>query len=138
MRATVQRVASAEVAVDGEVVSSIGEGLFVLLGVGREDGPDQADRLASRISRLRIFDDGQGRMGENLGDREILCVSQFTLYADLSRGNRPGFGEAAEPEQALPLYERVCELLDCSRGVFGADMKIAVVLDGPVTLLLQT
>lgn len=137
MRALVQRVSQAAVHVEGEQVAQIGAGLLVLLGVRRGDTPEQADRLASKVRELRIFDDPGGRMNEPLGEREALCVSQFTLYADASRGNRPSYAEAAPAEEAEPLYERFCEALGAKRGVFGACMGVALVNDGPVTLLLE-
>ena len=138
MRALVQRVSRAAVRVDGREVSSIGPGLLVLLGVAEGDGEAQADRLADKVRALRVFDDAQGRMNEALGEREILCVSQFTLYGELRRGNRPSFAAAACAEQAEPLYERFCELASAKRGIFGARMAVELVNDGPVTLLLET
>jgi len=138
MRALVQRVSRASVTVDGSVVSSIGEGLLVLLGVSVDDVPADADRLAEKVRALRVFSDADGRMNEALGGREILCVSQFTLYGDSARGNRPSYGAAAPGEQAEPLYERFCEAADAARGVFGAHMHVELVNDGPVTLLLET
>jgi D-tyrosyl-tRNA(Tyr) deacylase len=137
MRALVQRVARASVRVDGETVAQIGPGLLVLLGVGRGDGEADADRLADKLRRLRLFDDADGRMNEPLGDREVLCVSQFTLYGDARKGNRPSWAAAAPPEQARPLYERVCDRLGAQRGVFGAHMEVESVNDGPVTLLVE-
>jgi D-tyrosyl-tRNA(Tyr) deacylase len=137
MRALVQRVSRAAVAVAGERVSEIGPGLLVLLGIADGDGPEAADRLAAKVRALRVFADAAGHMNEPLGDREILCVSQFTLYADTRRGNRPGFTGAARPELARPLYERFCERAGARRGVFGAHMEIELVADGPVTLLLE-
>jgi D-aminoacyl-tRNA deacylase len=137
LRALVQRVSQAAVDVEGERVAQIGAGMLVLLGVGVGDGEEQADRLADKVRALRIFDDAEGRMNEPLGDREVLCVSQFTLYGDARRGNRPSYVEAARPEDAEPLYERFCEWLGAARGVFGACMGVALVNDGPVTLLLE-
>jgi D-aminoacyl-tRNA deacylase len=137
MRALVQRVSRASVRVDGETVAAIGPGLLVLLGITHEDTPADADRLADRLRALRIFEDADGRMNEPLGAREVLCVSQFTLYGDARRGNRPSFVDAARPEQAEPLYERVCARLDAARGVLGAHMDVELVNDGPVTLLLE-
>ena len=113
-------------------VASIGPGLLVLLGIHTGDGPQQADRLADKVRALRIFDDAGGRMNEPLGDREVLCVSQFTLYGDARKGNRPSYVEAARPEAAEPLYE-----LDAARGVFGARMEVELTNDGPVTVLLE-
>ena len=137
MRALVQRVSQAAVDVEGERVAQIGPGMLVLLGVGREDDAEAADRLAEKLRKLRIFDDADGRMNEPLGDREVLCVSQFTLYGDARKGNRPSYVDAAPPELAEPLYERFCERLGAKRGVFGACMGVALVNDGPVTLLLE-
>jgi D-aminoacyl-tRNA deacylase len=137
MRALVQRVSQAAVDVEGERVAQIGAGMLVLLGVGREDGVEEVDRLAEKVRALRIFDDAEGRMNEPLGEREILCVSQFTLYGDARRGNRPSYVEAAPAAQAEPLYDRFCEQLGAAKGVFGACMGVALVNDGPVTLLLE-
>jgi D-aminoacyl-tRNA deacylase len=137
MRALVQRVSQAAVDVEGERVAQIGAGMLVLLGVGREDTTAKADRLADKVRALRIFDDPDGRMNEPLGDREVLCVSQFTLYGDSRKGNRPSYVEAAPAEEAEPLYDRFCERLGAAKGVFGACMGVALVNDGPVTLLLE-
>jgi D-tyrosyl-tRNA(Tyr) deacylase len=137
VRALVQRVARAAVDVEGERVSEIGAGLLVLLGIGHEDTAQNADRLADKVRALRIFPDAEGRMNEPLGEREVLCVSQFTLYGDARRGNRPSYVAAARPEEAEPLYERFCERLNARRGVFGARMAVELVNDGPVTLLVE-
>jgi D-tyrosyl-tRNA(Tyr) deacylase len=137
MRALVQRVSSASVRVRGETVGAIGAGLLVLLGVSREDDDAAADRLAEKVRALRVFPDASGHMNEALGQREILCVSQFTLYGDTRRGNRPSFMGAAGPDLAEPLYERFCERLHARRGVFGAHMEVAMVGDGPVTVMLE-
>ena len=137
MRALVQRVARASVFVAGERVAAIGPGLLVLLGVTSTDLPQDADRLADKVTALRVFDDADGRMNEPLGDREVLCVSQFTLYGDARRGNRPSYIAAARPELAEPLYERFADRLGARRGVFGARMAVELVNDGPVTLLLE-
>jgi D-tyrosyl-tRNA(Tyr) deacylase len=137
VRALVQRVSRASVSVDGEVAAEIGPGMLVLLGIAEEDGAEQADRLAQKLRQLRIFDDADGRMNEPLGDREVLCVSQFTLYADARKGNRPSYAGAASAETAEPLYERFCDALAARRGVFGARMSVELVNDGPVTLLLE-
>jgi D-tyrosyl-tRNA(Tyr) deacylase len=137
MRALVQRVSRAAVKVDGRKVSSIGEGLLVLLGIAHDDSPATADRLADKVRALRIFSNAEGRMNDAIGDREILCVSQFTLYGDAARGNRPSFVGAARPEHAEPLYERFCERAGAERGIFGAHMEVELVNDGPVTLLLE-
>ncbi len=138
MRALVQRVSRAAVDVEGKRVSQIGPGLLVLLGVAVEDGPEQADRLAEKVRALRVFDDPEGRMNEPLGNREVLCVSQFTLYGETSRGNRPSYSGAAPAERAEPLYDRFCERLGARKGVFGACMGVALVNDGPVTLMLES
>lgn len=137
MRALVQRVGEASVTVGGERVAAIGPGLLVLLGVAGDDRPEHADRLADKVRALRIFPDADGRMNEPLGDRAVLCVSQFTLYGDARKGNRPAYVAAARPEHAEPLYERFCERLGAQRGVFGAHMEVALVNDGPVTLLIE-
>lgn len=137
MRALVQRVSQAAVDVEGQRVAQIGPGLLVLVGVARTDGPEQADRLAEKARKLRVFDDGAGRMNEALGGREVLCVSQFTLYGDTSAGNRPSYAAAAPAEHAEPLYERFCDRLGAKRGVFGACMGVALVNDGPVTVILE-
>ena len=137
MRALVQRVSGASVSVGGEPVAAIGAGLLVLLGVTHDDDAARADRLAEKLRALRIFPDADGRMNEPLGAREVLCISQFTLYGDARKGNRPSYVDAAPPEHAEPLYERVCERLGAARGRFGAHMEVALVNDGPVTLLLE-
>jgi D-aminoacyl-tRNA deacylase len=137
VRALVQRVSRAAVDVEGERVAEIGPGLLVLLGVTHDDTPEKADKLADKVRALRIFPDADGKMNEPLGDREVLCVSQFTLYGDARKGNRPSYVEAARPEHAEPLYERVCERLGAQRGVFGALMEVELVNDGPVTLLVE-
>jgi D-tyrosyl-tRNA(Tyr) deacylase len=137
VRALVQRVSQAAVDVEGQRVAQIGPGMLVLLGVGVGDGEEQADRLADKVRALRIFDDAEGRMNEPLGGREILCVSQFTLYGDARKGNRPSYVAAARPELAEPLYDRFCERLGAKKGIFGACMGVALVNDGPVTLMLE-
>jgi D-tyrosyl-tRNA(Tyr) deacylase len=137
VRALVQRVSQAAVDVEGERVAQIGPGILVLLGIRRGDSTEQAERLAEKVRALRIFDDAEGRMNEPLGDREVLCVSQFTLYGDTQRGNRPSYIDAAPAEEAEPLYERFCDALGAKRGFFGACMGVALVNDGPVTLLLE-
>jgi D-tyrosyl-tRNA(Tyr) deacylase len=137
LRALVQRVSQAAVDVEGERVAQIGPGMLVLLGVGVGDGEGQVDRLAEKVRALRIFDDAEGRMNEPLDDREVLCVSQFTLYGDARKGNRPSYMDAARPELAEPLYERFCDRLGAKRGVFGACMGVALINDGPVTLMLE-
>ena len=137
MRALVQRVARAAVRVGGDEVAAIGPGLLVLLGVTHDDTEADADRLAAKVRALRIFPDDDGRMNTPLGEREVLCVSQFTLYGDARKGNRPSFVAAAPGEAAERLYERFCEAASAKRGVFGADMQVELVNDGPVTLLLE-
>src|SRR6476619_630625 len=137
MRALVQRVSRASVSVDGQLISEIGPGPLVLLGVGHDDTEEQADWLADKVRALRIFADADGRMNEPLGDREVLCVSQFTLYGDARKGNRPSYVAAAPPDVAEPLYERFCDALGAKRGVFAARMAVELVNDGPVQLLLE-
>ncbi len=144
MRAVVTRVSSASVEIDGETVGQIGRGFLVLLGVHRDDRLEDARRLADKVCGLRVFRDGNGKMNLNLASvgGSILCVSQFTLFADTS-SRRPGFTEAARPDTAVPLYELF--MAQCrergfavEHGEFGADMKVASVNDGPVTILLDT
>jgi D-tyrosyl-tRNA(Tyr) deacylase len=139
VRALVQRVREAAVSVDDDEISRIGRGLLVLVGVRVGDGVEQADRIAAKLERLRVFEDAEGKM--NLSVREVegdlLVVSQFTLYGDARKGNRPSFVDAAPPEQAEALYERVRDALDAKGGVFGARMSVSLVNDGPVTLLLE-
>jgi len=137
MRALIQRVLSASVSADGVEISRIGPGMLVLLGVATGDGAPEADRIARKLLALRIFDDAEGRMDEPLGEREILCISQFTLLGDVSSGNRPGFTAAATAEVAEPLYERVCDEIGAQRGIFGARMAVELVNDGPLTLLVE-
>ncbi len=147
MKALIQRVAGAAVEVGGERVAEIGRGLLVLLGVAHADGPEDVERLARKIPALRIFEDAQGLMNLSVADigGGVIVVSQFTLYADTRKGNRPSFIEAARPEQAEPLYEalvaRLRETLGADRvgtGVFGAEMRVSLVNDGPVTVELRT
>jgi D-tyrosyl-tRNA(Tyr) deacylase len=138
VRALVQRASRASVRVDGQVTGAIGPGLVVLLGVTHDDDAAVADRLADKVRALRVFPDAQRRMNEPLGDREVLCISQFTLYGDARRGNRPSYVAAAPPEVAEPLYERFCDRLGAARGVFGAHMEVELVNDGPVTILLES
>ena len=146
MRALVQRVSRATVRVDGETVCSIGAGMLVLLGVAHDDDEAVCDRLADKVRALRIFPDAEGRMNEPLGrahaaegggSGEVLVVSQFTLYGDARKGNRPSYVAAARPEQAEPLYERFADRLGAARGVFGAMMEVELVNDGPVTLMVE-
>ena len=143
MRAVIQRVSRAEVTVDGSPVGACGPGLLVLLGVATGDGPDDADRMAHKVSRLRIFENGDGKLDRSIVELggEALVVSQFTLISDVTRGNRPGFSGAARPELARPVYERFCAALEAQgvhveTGEFGARMSIELVNDGPVTIVL--
>jgi D-tyrosyl-tRNA(Tyr) deacylase len=137
VRALVQRVSGAAVQVDDQEIARVGPGLLVLLGITHGDDEAKADRLAFKVRALRVFEDAEGRMNEPLGEREILCVSQFSLYADTARGNRPSFVEAAGGEVARPLYERFCEQAGAKQGVFGAHMQVELVNDGPVTVLIE-
>jgi D-tyrosyl-tRNA(Tyr) deacylase len=137
VRALIQRVSRASVTVDGTVTGAIGPGLLVLLGVTHTDTEADADRIAEKIRKLRIFPDADGKMNEPLGDREVLCISQFTLYGDTRKGNRPAYVDAARPEVAEPLYDRVCAALGAQKGVFGAHMDVELVNDGPVTVLIE-
>jgi len=144
VRALLQRVREASVTVEGRKVGAIGPGLLVLLGVGRGDGDSEAVALADRIAGLRIFEDAAGKMNLSLLDthRAALVVSQFTLYADTRKGRRPSFIDAAPPEEARRLYARACEALRAlgvhvEEGVFAAEMRVALINDGPVTILLE-
>lgn len=137
MKTLLQRVTEARVEVEDEVVSSIGPGLLVLVGVQRGDDEVVVDRMAGKIRSLRVFEDEAGKMNDPVGEREILCVSQFTLCAETRKGTRPGFADAAEPRLAEDLYERLCEALEASMGVFGATMQVHLVNDGPVTISLE-
>jgi D-tyrosyl-tRNA(Tyr) deacylase len=123
--------------VDGATVAAIGPGLLVLLGVTHDDDAAVADRLADKVRALRVFGDADGRMNEPLGDREVLVVSQFTLYGDARKGTRPSYVAAARPEHAEPLYERFADRLGAQRGVFGAHMEVELVNDGPVTISME-
>jgi D-tyrosyl-tRNA(Tyr) deacylase len=145
MKAVVQRVLEASVTVEGERVSEIGPGLLVLLGVGKGDGEADVAWMAEKLATLRIFEDGAGKMNLSLEDtsRQLILVSQFTLYGDARRGRRPSFTDALEPVAAKALYERVRDTLlarglSVGTGVFAADMKVALINDGPVTLLLES
>jgi len=140
MRALVQRVSSASVAVDGKEIATIGRGLLVLLGVRDGDTEHDADLIARKLLALRIFEGPGGRMDLSVGDvgGELLCVSQFTLYGETRRGNRPSFTSAAPPEAAEPLYERVRAALGAKGGKFGANMDVSLINDGPVTLLVES
>jgi D-tyrosyl-tRNA(Tyr) deacylase len=140
VRALVQRVSEASVMAGGEEVARIGRGLVVLLGVRRGDTDAEADRLAAKLLALRVFEDGDGKMNLSVRDAggELLCVSQFTLYGDTRKGNRPSFVDAAPPEEAEPLYERVRESLGgAAGGRFGAHMHVELTNDGPVTLVVE-
>lgn len=145
MRAVVQRVSSARVVVEGEVVGQIGTGLCVLLGVARQDGQAEAQRLAGRVARLRIFENEDGRFDRSVVDvgGQALVVSQFTLIAETAKGNRPSFTDAAPPEQAESLYDSFCDELgaqdvEVATGQFGARMAFQLINDGPVTIVLDT
>lgn len=145
MRAVIQRVTSASVTIAGEVVGSIGNGFLILLGVTGSDTPELCDYLAEKCAGLRVFTDENGKMNLSLADigGSILVVSQFTLYGDCRKGKRPSFVKAAQPELAIPLYERfIADLRDngihVETGRFGADMQVQLVNDGPVTLILDT
>ena len=144
MRAVVQRVSEARVVLDGETVGAVGAGLCVLLGVADGDGPADAERLAGRVARLRVFENVDGKFDRSLIDvgGAALVVSQFTLIADTAKGNRPSFSHAARPEHAQPLYERFCDAraamdVEVARGVFGARMTVELANDGPVTIVLE-
>ena len=146
MKALVQRVAEASVTIDGEVVAEIGRGYLVLFGVTHGDTEEMADKLASRVVKLRIFEDNSGKTNKSIEDvaGSIIVVSQFTLYADTDHGNRPGFSNAARPDLAIPLYERFVADLRAALGPervgtgrFGADMKVRLLNDGPFTVELS-
>jgi len=145
VRAVVQRVRRASVTTNGLVVGAIDRGFLVLLGVTTSDTSDAANRLAARVTRLRLFEDHAGKMNLALGDVDgaVLCVSQFTLYADTRRGTRPSFDAAARPEIARPLYDEFCAAvaragIRCERGAFGQHMNVELLNDGPVTLFIDT
>lgn len=146
MRVVIQRVSSASVTIGGEVRSSMGPGLLVLLGVGHEDGGDDIDYLVRKTAALRIFDDEEGVMNRSVTEAggEVIVVSQFTLMASTRKGNRPSYIEAAGHEKAIPLYEEFCRKLSgaigrpVGTGEFGADMKVALVNDGPVTICIDS
>ena len=146
MRAVIQRVSEASVTVEGEIISEIGLGLLILLGIEEEDTNDDIQWLSGKISRLRIFGDENGMMNKNIIDidGEVIVVSQFTLYASTKKGNRPSFIRAAKPENAIPLYEGFVQRLSLEldkkigTGIFGADMKVALENDGPVTITIDT
>ena len=145
MRAVIQRVSSAQVSVDGEVVGRVGRGFLVLLGIAPDDGEAEAQYLARKVAGLRVFEDDGGKMNLALGDvgGAVQAVSQFTLYGDVRKGRRPSFVDAARPEHAEPLYQCFCRLLAAEglavqQGVFQAHMEIALVNDGPVTIWMDT
>lgn len=146
MRLVIQRVTQAEINIDGAMHAAIANGLLILLGISTDDNTEDADKLSKKVAALRIFSDENGQMNRSVTDikGEILIVSQFTLYGDASKGNRPSFIHAARPEQAIPLYEyfvqKVRERCDLpvKTGVFGADMKIHLVNDGPVTIIMDS
>lgn len=142
MRAVVQRVKQTELKVNGELISKIPFGLIVYFGVKKGDDKEKADYLAKKIANLRVFEDSNGKMNKSVLDvgGEIMSVSQFTLYGDVSHGNRPGFSDAEVPELASPIYDYFCDKLalqgvTVKRGIFGADMKISQLSDGPVTII---
>jgi D-tyrosyl-tRNA(Tyr) deacylase len=146
MRAVVQRVSEASVAIAGDEVARIATGLLLLVGVEAGDSPAEAEWLAGKIAQMRIFPDAEGKMNRSVVDvsGNALVVSQFTLFADTARGKRPGFTRAARPEEAVPLYERFLAAVESAigrrpeRGVFAADMRVASVNDGPVTILIDS
>lgn len=146
MKAVVQRVSSSKVTVDGEVIGKTGWGYNVLLGVGPEDTKQHADVLAAKIAKLRVFEDDEGKMNKSVLDigGEVLVISQFTLCADIKKGNRPSFTTAAPPQMAEELYEYFIEqlklngVMNVEHGSFGADMKVDIQNDGPVTILMDT
>lgn len=144
MKLVIQRVNSASVDVDGQNIASIGKGILVLVGIGKGDTIEAGNWLAKKLCNLRIFEDNNGKMNQSIIDvgGEILLVSQFTLYADCTRGRRPGFDNAAKPSEALEKFDLFCEQvgnygIKPEKGLFGADMKVALVNDGPVTIILE-
>lgn len=144
MRALLQRVSQAQVTVDGQVTGAIGNGFLVLLGVGPDDTPQIAERLWDKIRRLRVFDDADGKMNLSLEavDGSVLVVSQFTLYANCRRGNRPGFTDAAKPQLANELYQHFCQVaardVPVETGIFAAEMQVSLTNDGPITIWLDS
>ncbi len=145
MRLVVQRVSSASVSVAGEVVAAIGRGMLVLVGVTHDDTVVTARRMAAKCAALRIFEDAEGRMNLGAADVEgdVLAVSQFTLYANVRRGNRPSFDQAAPAAGSEPVYEAFCRGIEaaglrCARGRFGAEMQVHLVNDGPVTIIVDS
>ncbi len=145
MRFVIQVVSEAKVEVDAETVGSIGKGFLVLIGIGREDNTDIADKMMDKLVKLRIFDDADGKTNLSLGDVDgsLLLVSQFTLYANCKKGNRPSFTDAGAPDMSEELYDYICDSLAAriphvERGVFGADMKVSLVNEGPFTVILDS
>ena len=146
MRFIIQRVRHASVTIDGEVRGKIGKGFMVLIGIGADDTKEIADKLVRKLVNMRIFEDAEGRTNLGLKDveGELLLISQFTLYADCKKGNRPSYIKAAKPEISVPLYERFCKDLsralgkEIGTGTFGADMKVELLNDGPVTICMDT
>ena len=144
MKLVIQRVANGEVTVDGETVGKIGKGLLVLVGIAPEDTEKTARVVADKLCSMRIFEDEQGKMNRSVLDEngEMLLISQFTLFADCRKGNRPSFSGAARPEHASSLFDKLCsfiaEKVSVQTGRFGADMKVSLVNDGPVTILLDS
>jgi len=146
MRAVLQRVSKASVTVDGQVVSSIGDGLLVLLGIEDADGQEDVEWLANKMVNLRIFNDENDVMNRSVVDidGEIIVVSQFTLHAQTKKGNRPSYIKSAKPDVAIPMYERFVAVLEqklgkkVGTGIFGADMKVELLNDGPVTIIIDT
>ncbi len=144
MKTVIQRVTEASVTIDGKVNGKIGKGLMILIGVSSDDTKEQADWIAHKIANMRIFEDERQHMNRSILDvgGEILAVSQFTLYADCRKGNRPNFMAAGRPEMSEPLYEYLCDALrghgiHVETGIFGADMQVSLVNDGPVTIVLE-
>jgi D-aminoacyl-tRNA deacylase len=146
MRAVIQRVSEASVKVEGEITGQIKTGFLILLGIAVEDNEDDVDWLAQKIANLRIFNDENEQMNKSLQavNGEILLISQFTLFAQTKKGNRPGFTQAAKPPKAIPLYELMADKLEqhtgkpTQKGIFGADMKVSLLNDGPVTIIMDT
>lgn len=146
MRTVVQRVRHASVTIDEQCVASIGQGMLLLVGFEDADTADDLEWTAQKVANLRIFDDADGVMNRSVKDvdGELLVVSQFTLYASVKKGNRPSYIRAAKPDVAIPLYESFCETMslqagrEVKTGVFGADMKVSLLNDGPVTIVIDT
>ena len=146
MRTVVQRVRHASVTIDEQCVASIGQGMLLLVGFEDADEPNDLEWMAQKVANLRIFDDADGVMNRSVKDvdGELLVVSQFTLYASVKKGNRPSYIRAAKPDVAIPLYESFCETMslqagrEVKTGIFGADMKVSLLNDGPVTIVIDT